>query len=62
MKKIICLLKGHIWGRWLWAEKRNYAAKKCRRCDKLKWGCTLEYGRTFGSGQFNDDYEIISRR
>lgn len=61
MKKIICLFKGHIWQRWLWAEERDYACKNCSRCGKVGWGATKEYFRTYPGAFYDKNPEIIDR-
>lgn len=46
-KKIVCLIFGHHWSHWIWAEDRDYAVRRCKRCGKLSWGGTKEYVMTF---------------
>ena len=61
MKIIICLIKGHIPTKWIWAEL-DYACTNCKRCKKVIWGCTEAYGNTFGQNKpFSGKYCILER-
>lgn len=51
---------GHKWDHWIWADDRDYACNRCKRCGDIAWGCTVEHRQTYGE-TVTEDYKIIKR-
>lgn len=60
MNKILCFMFGHKWDHWIWADDRDYACNRCKRCGDIAWGCTVEHRQTYGE-TVTEDYKIIKR-